>query len=277
MTGKERIAAIIKLLKKLTRTPSSIFLILKDETEFQKHLQKKYGKTEFPTIDIRYFLKKGETEINNYSFLEGGSLVTDLALLKSLAAKFEACDYLEIGSWRGESIVNVADVKNSQCVSINLSPEEIIARGFPEKYANEHSVLMKGRENIQSIYADSQEFDFASLNKKFDLIFVDGDHKYEAVKSDTENVYKLLKNENSVIVWHDYGFDPVTPRHSVISAILDGMPADTHKHIYHVSNTMCAIYTRSNEVISFIENDTEKANKVFNLKLEAADFPPKTS
>lgn len=271
MTTKERFNAIYKLLRKVFKKPGSIFLILKDETEFQDYSQKTYGIIEFPTIDIRYFLKNNAIEINNYTFLEGGSLVTDLALLKSIASKYKNCDYLEIGSWRGESIVNVGDVKNSKCVSINLSPEQIIALGMPKKYANQHGCLIKERQNIKTVFADSLTFDFSSLNQKFDLIFVDGDHKYESVKSDTGNIFQLLKDENSVIVWHDYGFDPVTPRHSVISAILDGIPNEEHKHLYHVSNTMCAVYSKQ-DLTPFLQKESNKPDKVFKIEIKAESF-----
>ncbi len=268
MTNREKADSFIRILKKLIARPKSIFLVLKDESEYEDHLKKKYGKTHFPTVDINYFIH-GREEVNHYTFLEGGSWITDLALLKSIGAKYKNPDYLEIGSWRGESIANIADLEGSKCTSINLSPEQIIAMGLPEKYANEHGCLIKNRRNIKTVYADSLKFDFSELNQKFDLIFVDGDHSYNAVKSDTANVFKLLKNDKSCIVWHDYGFDPVTPRHSVISAILDGLPAEEHKHLYHVSNTLCALYTKDENISGFIESNVHSADKVFRVSIES--------
>lgn len=267
MTNKEKLKVLYKLARKIIKKPSSIFLILKDETEFENTLKKKYGIVEFPTIDIDFLFNSEPIEITDYTFLEGGSMITDLVLLKKLAAQFPACNYLEIGSWRGESIVNVADAPNTTCTSINLSPEQIIAMGLPEKYANEHGCLIRGRENIKTIYANSQIFDFSSLDQKFDLIFVDGDHKYDAVKSDTINVFKLLKDENSILIWHDYGYDPVTPRFSVIQAILDGLPAIEHQNLYHVSNTMCALYSKK-DLTSYIQRKSDLPSKTFNIKIE---------
>jgi hypothetical protein len=276
MTHKERISVVFNLLKTLFQTPKSVFLILTDENRFKKQLLKKYGKTEFQEVDINFFLSENKTTIKNYTFLDGGSMVTDLALLKSIAEQFSNCQYLEIGTWRGESIVNVADVKGSHCTSINLSPEQIIALGLPEKYANEHGILIQNRKNIDTIFADSQKFDFSTLNKTFDLIFVDGDHTYEAVKSDTKNVFKLLKDENSVIVWHDYGFDSVNPRYSVIKGILDGLSSEEHANLYHVSNTMCAVFTRSKALLNHIDNDKNRLNKVFEVSIESKIFSQKT-
>ena len=265
-----KINAIFKIVKKLIYKPKSIFLILKDETEYEKYLQKKYQKTILPTIDIRDFLQENKGEINNFTFLDGSSLVTDLLLLKSLAQSFSNCNYLEIGMWRGESVVNVAEAAQS-CTTINLSPEEIKKLRLPSKYADLHGCLIKEQQNINIIYANSLNFDFSSLNQKFDLIFIDGDHHYEAVKSDTKNVVKLLKDENSVIVWHDYAYNPEKPRHSVIAAILDGMPKEFHKHLYHVSNTMCAIYTKKSFQTQFLEN-LVCPDKIFKLKIEVLPF-----
>src|SRR5690606_41176729 len=58
--------------------------------------------------------------------------------------------------------------------------------------------------------------------------------------SDTENVFKHLIHENSIIVWHDYAYNPEKVRFEVMQGILDGIPKKFHSNIYHVANTMCA-------------------------------------
>lgn len=270
MTNSQRIKAIYRIVRKIILKPSSIFLVLKDETEFELYLQNKYNKTQFPTADINQFLVNKKAQINHYTFLDGSSMITDLALLKSIAASIPKCEYMEIGTWRGESILNVADT-GANCTSVNLSPEEIIALGLPEKYAHLHGCLMKKHEKIRSVYANSLTFDFSTLNQKYDFIFVDGDHTYEAVKSDTCKVFELLKDDNSVIVWHDYGYNPETPRYSVIAAILDGLPETAHNNLYHVSNTICAIYTKQKLISSIFESHI-KPDKVFKIELQNSSF-----
>ena len=270
MTNSQRLKAIYSIIRKILIKPSSIFLVLRDETEHKSYLQKKYGKTQFPTVDINQFFVDGKAEINHYTFLDGSSLATDLALLKSIAASFPTCEYMEIGTWRGESILNVADT-GAHCTSVNLSPEDIIAMGLDEKYAHLHGCLIKDKSRIKSVYANSQTFDFSTLNQKYDLIFVDGDHTYEAVKSDSSKVFELLKDDDSMIVWHDYGYNPETPRHSVIAAILDGLPASAHSHLYHVSNTICAIYTKRELKATLLESPV-KPDKIFKVNLQTTPF-----
>lgn len=268
MNFNQRIKAVKSIVKKLINTPKSIFLVLKDESEYEKYINKKYNISLFPTTDINNFLLQGKSEINHITFLDGTSTVTDLALLKSLASRFDKCNYLEIGTWRGESILNVADVKNTTCTSISLSPAEIIEIGLSEKYAKLQNCLIKDVKNIALIQANSLTYDFSKLNQKFDLIFVDGDHSYEAVKSDTKNIFQLLKNDDSIIVWHDYGYNPETPRYSVIAAILDGLEKSEHKYLYHVSNTMCAIYTKR-KIDSVLLDFPIKPDKIFKVEIES--------
>lgn len=254
------------ILNKLIKSPRSIELILKDETEYEKLVKKKYNLHQLPVVPLEQFFKNNEAIIAPYTFLDGSSMVTDLALLRSLAQTFPACEYLEIGTWRGESIMNVAAVAQN-CTSINLSPVDIIARGFPEKYARLHACLIKNQQNITQIHADSYTFDFKSLQKKFDLIFIDGDHSYQGVLNDTKKIFSLLKDENSMIVWHDYGYNPEKPRHSVLLAILDGLAQNEHENLYHVSNTMCAIYTKR-KLKAEMQDFPVKPEKIFNIELK---------
>ena len=270
MTIKKIVTASLRTFRTLLIHPGSFFLILSDQTPFQKYLKKKYNIEQLKTVDINTFLTERKGKIENYTFLDGSSLITDLVLLRSLARSLPECEYLEIGTWRGESIVNVAK-EAKHCTSINLSPQDIVKLGYDKEYAELHSCLIKNATNITQIYANSLKFDFNSLNKKFDLIFVDGDHNYETVKSDSAKVFNLLRNDDSVIVWHDSAFNPETPRHSVIAGILDGMPTETHANIYHVSNSICAIYTKR-QVVAAYQNKYIKPDKVFNVSIENIPF-----
>ena len=43
------------------------------------------------------------------------------------------------------------------------------------------------------------------LTEELDLLFIDGDHSYDAVKADWEHYQQFLKT-SSIIVFHDYGW-----------------------------------------------------------------------
>jgi len=56
---------------------------------------------------------------------------------------------------------------------------------------------------IHQLYGDSATFDYSDHIGKCDVVFVDGSHAYEYVKSDTEIAYKLAK-PGGWVIWHDY-------------------------------------------------------------------------
>jgi hypothetical protein len=99
---------------------------------------------------------------------------------------------------------------------------------------------------VVQLRGDSRTFDYEGLNQKFDLIFIDGDHHYDFIKSDTEKVFRHLVHERSVVVWHDYGFFPDQVRFEVLAAILDGAGPERSKKVYHVAHTKSAIFTGKN-------------------------------
>lgn len=116
--------------------------------------------------------------------------------------------------------------------------------GLSENYIGMHRFFSTQLKNVTHLQGNSLSFDYGPYKNKMDLIFVDGDHHYRQVLSDTQNVFSLLQTESSVIVWHDYGFDPEQIRYEVLAGILDGCPAEKRPNLYHVANTKCAIFTR---------------------------------
>src|SRR5437867_1939759 len=81
-----------------------------------------------PTIDVLDLVPDLEETIAPFSFLEGGSPAIDLAVLKALAKRYAECRYFEIGTWRGESVANVASVAK-ECISLSFSDQEMQQRG----------------------------------------------------------------------------------------------------------------------------------------------------
>lgn len=179
--------------------------------------------------------------VSPYVFLDGGSLITDLALLKKLARNTPGCSYFEIGTWRGESVANIAPVARD-CFTLNLSAEEMTEKGLDPAYINQHGILSKHLKDVTHLEGNSLNFDFQGLNRKFDLIFIDGDHRFEFVRNDTEKVFRHLVHDKTVVVWHDYAFNPLQVRYEVLAGILEGCPESCHRHIFHVAHTLCAVY-----------------------------------
>ncbi len=182
-------------------------------------------------------------ELNIFTFLDGGSLVTDIVLLKKLAAGFKNCSYFEIGTWRGESVANVSEVAQ-ECFTLNLSDAELRAMNVSEEYIRLQGYFSEQLQNVVHLKGNSSDYDFGSLGRKFDLIFIDGDHHYDFVKKDTQEIFRHLVHPGSVVVWHDYGLTPEEVRFEVLAGILDGTPKELHPYLYHVANTKSAVLIR---------------------------------
>lgn len=136
---------------------------------------KKYGfEGGLPSIDMLDILPNFKEEIKPFSFLGGGSSPLELAFLKSLARRYKNCRYLEIGTWRGESIANVSSVAE-ECVSISLSDKELLELGVNQNHIKNQRFFSKKLPNVKHFEHDSLTFDFKTIGK-FDLIFVDGNH-----------------------------------------------------------------------------------------------------
>lgn len=236
------------------------------ELERKEYLMSKYGFCQLPTVDLNVLFPNFSETVNNYTYLEGTSLVTDIALLKSLARQFPDCNYLEIGSWRGESLSNVAEVAK-KCISITLSPAEMKALNMNEEFVKAHGLFSKNLSNVSKIEHNSQTFDFSTLKERFDLVFIDGDHSYEGVKLDTEKIPLLVKDNSSIVVWHDYGNYTERPNYTTLAGILDGVPNSDHKYLYHVSNTICAVMIRK-EFKTYMSEFPTMPNKSFSINLQ---------
>jgi hypothetical protein len=268
-------------MKKINKTFSAIFKIFKDpwllnnvlsdNTVWKNYIAKNYKKEYLlPVVDIQELIPGFSETINSFAFLDGGSLPIDIALLQSLSKKFKDCKYFEIGTWRGESVANVANFAK-ECYSLNLSKEELLRSGMSNEYADMHYFFSRNKPNITHITGNSFTYDFASIKKKFDLIFIDGNHHYEYVKNDTEKIFNNLIHEKSIIVWHDYAFTPEKIRYEVLAAILDGTPLEKRNNLYQVSNTLCAIFINeklpSKKLVA-----PEIPTKTFQIKITAKDI-----
>ena len=255
----------------LMRYPLSVLkngLRAAEEQLHRSRLKSRFGMEQLRTISLLDLFPDLSEDLNTYSFLHGTSLPSDLVLLKKQARRFAACDYLEIGSWRGESLASVADVAKT-CTSITLSDEEMRAMGFGEEFIAVHGIFSEEYSNIRTLRHNSRTFDFGTLGQKYDLIFIDGDHSYEGVLNDTRKVMPLRKSTSSVVVWHDYGFNTEEVRHSVLHGILDGIPVEKHGNLYHVSNTMCAVYLEGWQQPVSTTRFPVKPDKKFGIRIRA--------
>jgi len=265
-----KISKLLRGFSALIKRPYLINNVINSNVVFREKVERTYKLPKgLPQIDIKTLFPEFKMEVEPFAFLDGGSLPTDLALLKALALKYNTKDYLEIGTWRGESVANVSAVVEN-CYTVNLPDEDMLKMNLSTEYVKSHRFFSEELKNVKHIQAHSHKFDFESLNTKFDMIFIDADHHYESVKKDTQTAFNLLKSNASIIVWHDYAASPETIRWDVMMGILDGCPQETRKNIYHISNTLCAVYLKENFVASFLKPNA-LPDKKFKVTIEMGE------
>jgi len=266
-----KLKKLFKTISLVIKQPSLINHILNSDDVWNDIIKNKYpNKTTLPVVEIEELIPNLNETLNTFTFLGGGSLPTDILLLKALANQIENCSYFEIGTWRGESVINVSETAKD-CYTLNLSKAEMLKLNMPKEYADLHGFFSKNKKNITHLFGNSLTFDYKGLNKKFDLIFIDGNHTYDFVKSDTENIFKHLIHDETIVVWHDYAYNPEKMRSEVLAGILDGTPRKLHNNIYHVSNSMCAIYTKKQLQTNIFE-EIATPKKIFKVKVEVKNL-----
>jgi hypothetical protein len=238
-----KITKALKALWWIARRPVLLNRVLTDEDTWQAYVRKKFGLPGgLPVITMDRLFSTDHMVLEPMTFLDGGSLPTDLMLLAGLAESIPECRYFEIGTWMGESAA-ILSPRVKSCHTLCLSDEEMRNRGMDETSISAHGHFLQGMDHVTQLRGDSRRFDFGSLNIKFDLVFIDGDHHYDFILGDTRNVFRHLVHEKGTVVWHDYGHFPDRVRFEVMAAILDGIGPERIPLVYHVAHTKCAIFT----------------------------------
>lgn len=113
---------------------------------------------------------------------------------------------VEIGTWKGKS----AAIMGAACrgtkrkvFTIDNFRTDIYPQGrIFEKEVREYFARDKV-EHVVLLVGDSANFALKWRRKPIDMIFIDGEHKYEAVKADIENWLPHIKKEGFML-FHDY-------------------------------------------------------------------------
>lgn len=74
---------------------------------------------------------------------------------------------------------------------------------FDSTEIGEHVMGSAVGDRVTLLYGDSTQFDTSPYEDEFDLIFIDGGHAYDIVRSDSEKAFRMGKS-GATLVWHDY-------------------------------------------------------------------------
>lgn len=161
-----------------------------------------------------FFQTKAPSKDDIAEWFKGKQFTTDwtsqyLASWKKAFAHLPSNDeiqVLEIGTWEGRSTIAI----------LNLLPRSHVTAVDGWWHA-------EGQERMKRFDANVSEFSgrvekcqrdsvsammvMISAGKKYDLIYIDGDHRRNSVIADTLYAWLLLK-ENGILMWDDYQWEP---------------------------------------------------------------------
>ena len=121
--------------------------------------------------------------------------ITDQVMIAKLARLLRPKNILEVGSFRGYTARLLAENTASDCIihALDINPDH------GEAYIKS-PLKSRIRRHIGSLKDQPPE---SLKGISFDFVFVDADHQFEAVESDTRTIIPLLA-EAGVLIWHDY-------------------------------------------------------------------------
>jgi hypothetical protein len=182
------------------------------------------------------------------STLVEGNVTRHCRLVLCAMCRLLACrTAFEIGTYHGET---------SWLLARNNPGLQVFTLDFPGPDAVQHAKYRltdpecflawnRGRSftgtpeapRITPLFGDSATFDFSPYHGKMELVFIDGSHSYDYVRSDSAAALRML-SDRGTIVWDDYLYYPGVYRHlNELSATLD-------RPIFHIVGTRLAVYSR---------------------------------
>lgn len=186
------------------------------------------------------------------------------AVLAALCQGLGARTFFEIGTNRGRTAWTVARSNPELTVySLDLPSPEAAAdarlemidadRGAFEGW--QRGVAFRGtpeEPRIHQLLGDSATFDYGPYEGRMDVVFIDGSHSYEYVRSDTEAALRML-SPCGAVVWDDF---PAFP--GVLQGVLDAAGA-LESPVVHVLGTRLAIWARPTLMVQPLPEDEHRS------------------
>lgn len=142
----------------------------------------------------------------------------DRALIKFFVSELKPRKVFEFGTFQGETTKLFLDNSTAKVVTINLADGEWDSFGkakyagpddsvFPQdaglnigKYYKEAGLALR----VDQLLMDSRNLDTEILGEnQYDLVFIDGGHDAEIVRSDTKKAIRLVR-PGGFVLWHDF-------------------------------------------------------------------------
>lgn len=171
----------------------------------------------------------------------------ELTLLAYTAQLYQIKRFFEIGTFKGTTALAIALNMHPEghvyTLDIPVIPPDLTGHDReycqPENVGSAFKDIPELQNKITQLWGDSRYFGFSQFYNRMDMVFVDGDHKYETIVSDLNNALKMIKPDG-IVVCHDFA----VWRPEVMQAVGDVLGA-TGEPIYTFQWTMLAMYGKN--------------------------------
>jgi predicted O-methyltransferase YrrM len=197
-------------------------------------------------------IEEVETRLGRIFPDEGSSVsYREMVVLCSIIRHEKARTVFEIGTSLGVTTFNIALNLPEDGIAYTLdlpcqSEHENRLRIAYEVSVSDQKMIFANRQcrrflsssaesKVTQLYGDSATFDYAPYHGRCDVVFVDGAHSMEYVRSDTQAALRLAK-PGGLVVWHDYNDGFYWPD---VHRYLNRLARD--RVIYRVRRTMFAL------------------------------------
>ena len=189
-----------------------------------------------------------DISLSNFYSRNGNVSPLELMAISAIVAHRKPKRLLEIGTFDGNTTLQMAlNCPNDAIVqTLDLPPneeetKEPVLDSDLQFIRDKKKTLRKFAtssvaDKVMQHFGDSTKTDFSLFTKQgsLDLIFIDGGHSYECVKSDTENALKVLA-KGGCILWHDF-----TPHFGGVFEFLCGLSKDLE--LINIDRTNLVLY-----------------------------------
>jgi predicted O-methyltransferase YrrM len=204
-------------------------------------------------IELQRFLAPNVTNVDladlgvETTLVEGDATRHCRLVLAAMCKLLECRTVFEIGTFQGQTTWVLAhNNPTTQVFTLDLPSLDMVDQlryqvTDPEYFVawNRGARFLGTPEaaQITQLFGDSATFDFSPYYGQVDLVFIDGSHSYDYVRSDTEAALRMLSNRGT-IVWDDYLYYPG------IYQVVTELSPRLDRRIFHVVGTRLAVYSR---------------------------------
>jgi predicted O-methyltransferase YrrM len=191
----------------------------------------------FPGIDeVEISIPASELNRPPTMFLPLVELMTIAAICKKIRPR----KIFEIGTFTGSTTSIIAKVTppDTEIFTLDLPPVENHIQGQFEFQIGESFQGKSLAYKIHQLFGDSRTFNFKPYSSSIDLVFIDANHTYDFVRSDSERAFDMLR-PGGIVIWDDYVWEERFPECAGVAQYLNEL--SQHRPCYQIAGTRLAV------------------------------------